>query len=178
MPTSVTDLLCSGETSFTLIELSPGASYRAGADPDGRLLILEGESRGAYTTVPEVVTASALLIRGPRLGDPVDDVLGPEGWASSGPGQWFRLLYRPTGDERIVGVSRFEPGSASAWHPHPTAHRFYFLDGEADDEVLFPEGTRETAHRTRGDFVDYPYPVEHQTVSPTGCVIFFVHEAR
>lgn len=38
---------------------------------------------------------------------------------------------------------------------------------------------REPAHRApaAGDFVDYPFPVEHQTFSRTGCTLLFVHEA-
>ncbi|WP_159031796.1 hypothetical protein [Streptomyces lydicus] len=44
-------------------------------------------------------------------------MFGPEGWRESGPGQWFRLLLdvafdKPL-DERVIGLSPFEPGSSS-----------------------------------------------------------------
>ena len=98
----------------------------------------------------------ALVLTGERLGSPAVDVLSPQGWQESGPGQWFRLLLDVSFDEWLVGISHFEPGSAAPRHTHRTAHRFLFLDGEADDEIVFPDGTRHTAHRRRGDFVDYP----------------------
>ncbi|MBX7553245.1 hypothetical protein ABZX95_21915 [Streptomyces sp. NPDC004232] len=106
--------------------------------------------------------------------------VGSVGGQQSGPGQWFRLLLDVAFDEhfgeQVVGLSCFEPGSFSPRHPHRTAHRFLFLDGEADDELVFPDGARHTAHRAKGDFFDYPHPVEHQTFSGTGCTILFVHE--
>ncbi|MFI5780696.1 hypothetical protein [Nocardia sp. NPDC051570] len=118
----------------------------------------------------------ALLLSGARLGAPQDSVFSPDIWAESSPGQWFRLLlevtFDETFDERIVGLSYFDPGSFSPRH----AHRFLFLDGEADDEMVFPDGARHTAHRVRGDFVDYPYPLEHQSFSRAGCLILFAHE--
>ncbi|MDC7341035.1 hypothetical protein [Streptomyces lydicus] len=59
----------------------------------------------------------ARVLTGERLGTPADDVFGPEGWRESGPGQWFRLLLdvafdKPL-DERVIGLSPFEPGSSS-----------------------------------------------------------------
>ncbi len=107
-------------------------------------------------------------------------MFSPEGWTGAGAGLWFRPLFFPAAgmsfDERVVGITYFEPGAVAARHAHRTAHRFLFLDGEADDEVLYPDGTRETTRRRRGDFVDYPYPVEHQTFSRDGCLILFLHE--
>ncbi len=41
---------------------------------------------------------------------------------------------------------------------------------------MFPDGARHTVHRAKGDFVDYPRPVEHQTFSRTGRTILFLHE--
>ena len=73
-----------------------------------------------------------------------------------------------------VATREPEPGSAAPRH----AHRFLFLDGEADDELVFPAAPRRTARRVRGDFVDYPYPIEHQTFGRTGCTILFLHEPR
>lgn len=184
--------------SFMLLRLGQDAEYEVPGDADGRILVLEGElsisaggerarlhRSGAYCALPAGVVSSpgrclALVLTGERLGVPADDMFGPDGWRESGPGQWFRLLldvtYDGSFDERLVGLSYFEPGSAAPRHPHQTAHRFLFLDGEADDELVFPDGTRQTAHRRRGDFVDYPYPIEHQSFSRTGCMILFLHE--
>ncbi|HEY4456653.1 MAG TPA: hypothetical protein VGN81_20245 [Pseudonocardiaceae bacterium] len=183
------ELLRSGDDSFTLPRLGRGAELEL---PGDRVLVLEGELGiggvvhrvGAYRAVEGVLSSPsmclALVLSGKRLGAPADDVFSPEGWVESGPGQWFRLLldvaFDENFDERLVGLSYFEPGSTAPRHPHPTAHRFLFLDGEADDEWVLPDGTRQTAHRSRGDFVDYPYPVEHQTFSRTGCMILFLHE--
>ena len=186
------DLLRSDGDSFTLISLGRDVTFELSATPDDRILVLDGEvgiggtmhHRGAYCA-PEGVLHSptrclALVLTGQRLGAPAVDVLSPEGWQASGPGLWVRLLldvaFDESFDERVVGISYFEPGSTAPRHPHPTAHRFLFLDGEADDEIVFPDGTRQTAHRRRGDFVDYPYPIEHQTFSRTGCTILFLHE--
>ncbi|WP_033288787.1 cupin domain-containing protein [Amycolatopsis jejuensis] len=180
------ELLESPGDSFSLVRMKPGARL---STPDGdRFLLLEGtvdkHRTGAYFAPDGALSSSdgclALSIRGDRLGAPADDVFGPAGWQQSGPGQWFRLLldvaFDETFDERVVGLAWFEPGSFAARHPHPTAHRFLFLDGEADDELVFPDGTRTTARRGRGDFVDYPSPIEHQTFSRTGCLILFLHE--
>ncbi|MCC2274552.1 cupin domain-containing protein [Streptomyces sp. ET3-23] len=190
--------------SFSLLRLAAGGEFTRPGCGDDRVLVLDGKlsiaggatglvsehRTGAYAALPgdgevgAVVSSTsgstALVLAGKRLGTPADDVFGPEGWLESGPGQWFRLLldvaFDETFDERVVGLSHFEPGSFSPRHPHRTAHRFLFLDGEADDELVFPDGTRHTAHRARGDFVDYPYPIEHQTFSRTGCTILFLHE--
>jgi hypothetical protein len=78
--------------------------------------------------------------------------------------------------ERVVGFAHIDAGSSVAPHPHATAHIFLFLEGEADDEIVFPDGRRDVALRRRGDFVVYPFPVEHHLFSRTGCSIFFVHE--
>ncbi|MGW1287474.1 hypothetical protein ACWDBD_30300 [Streptomyces sp. NPDC001118] len=188
--------------SFSLLRLAAGGGLALAASADHRILVLDGRlsiaaggtgpardhRTGAYAVLPgegdAVVSSSdgalALVLAGKRLGAPADDVFSPQGWLESGPGQWYRLLldvaFDETFDERVVGLSYFEPGSSSPRHPHRTAHRFLFLDGEADDELVFPDGTRHTAHRARGDFVDYPYPIEHQTFSRTGCTILFLHE--
>ncbi|MFD2470230.1 cupin domain-containing protein [Amycolatopsis silviterrae] len=179
------DLLRSPGDSFTLVRLAAGAVL---PEPGDRLLVLEGaiahHRAGAYVAPDGALSSTdgclALSISGERLGDPADDVFSPAGWRNSSPGQWYRLLldaaFDETFDERLVGLSYFEPGSFSPRHPHPTAHRFLFLDGEADDEVVFPDGTRTTARRARGDFVDYPVQVEHQTFSRSGCLILFLHE--
>lgn len=194
-------LLTSDGDSLALLRLGRDATHELSGTPDDRILVLDGalalaapedapqEHRtGAYRTFPAtgkaILTSStgalALLLTGTRLGDPADDVFSPEDWRPSGPGQWLRLLlpiaFDKNYDERVVGLSYFEPGSATPRHPHPTAHRFLFLDGEADDELVFPDGTRRTAHRAKGDFVDYPYPIEHQTFSRTGCTVLFLHE--
>ncbi|GAA4532926.1 cupin domain-containing protein [Amycolatopsis samaneae] len=177
--------------SFSLLRFGPGAEFAVPGSPDDRILVLDGELSiggvGAYRALPGDGTllagsggALALVLKGERLGAPAADVFGPDGWRESSPGVWFRLLLDVTFDEnfdeRVVGLSHFEPGATAPRHPHPTAHRFLFLDGEADDELVFPDGTRQTAHRVKGDFVDYPYPVEHQTFSRTGCTILFLHE--
>jgi hypothetical protein len=188
--------------SFSLLRLAAGAEFSRAGSGEARLLVLEGrlsaaadaagprtEHRiGAYAILPDhghaVVSSTdgalALVLTGVRLGAPVDDVFSPQGWREAGPGQWYRLLldvsFGADFDERVVGLSRFEPGSSAPLHPHRTSHRFLFLDGEADDELVFPDGTRHTAHRAKGDFVDYPYPIEHQTFSRTGCTILFLHE--
>lgn len=186
------ELLRSGGDSFTLLRLGRGAEFELPGTAADRILVLEGElgiggvvhRAGAYRAHDGVLsspgTCLALALGGERLGAPADDVFSPQGWLESGPGQWFRLLLDVTFDqdfdERMVGLSYFEPGSAAPRHPHRTAHRFLFLDGEADDELVLPDGTRQTAHRRRGDFVDYPHSVEHQTFSRTGCMILFLHE--
>lgn len=189
--------------SFTLLRINHGARFELSGCADDRILVLDGELvittgnereqarrhlGGAYCGLPVGGTAVvsspnrclALMLTGERLGNPADDVFGPDGWQESSPGQWFKLLldvkFDENFDERVVGISHFEPGSAAPRHPHRTAHRFLFIEGEADDELVFPDGTRQTAHRTRGDFVDYPYPVEHQSFSRTGCTILFLHE--
>jgi hypothetical protein len=189
--------------SFTLLRLGHSAELEPPGSAEDRILVLDGEltfptgregelarvrRTGAYCALPPAGTSVlsspssclALLLTGQRLGTPADDVFSPDGWRQSSPGQWFRLLLDVTFDtdfdERVLGLSYFEPGSAAPRHPHHTAHRFLFLDGEAHDEVVFPDGTRQTAHRRRGDFVDYPYPIQHQTQSITGCTILFVHE--
>ncbi|MFD9818845.1 hypothetical protein [Streptomyces violascens] len=188
--------------SFSLLRLAAGGTCTRKGATDDRLLVRDGRlsltadgpgpardhRTGAYAALPvngDTVISStdgalALVLTGKRLGDPADDVFGPDAWAQSGPGQWFRLLLDVTFDEdfdeRIVGLSHFEPGSFSPRHPHRTAHRLLFLDGEADDELVFPDGMRHTAHRARGDFINYPHPVEHQTFSRTGCTILFLHE--
>ncbi|MFE3178827.1 cupin domain-containing protein [Amycolatopsis sp. NPDC059090] len=179
------DLLQSRGDSFTLVRLGAGAAL---PDPGDRVLVLEGtlahHRAGAYLAADGALSSPdgclALSISGERLGEPAEDVFGPSGWQKSSPGLWFRLLldvaFDETFDERVVGLSYFEPGSFSARHPHPTAHRFLFLDGEADDELVFPDGSRVTARRARGDFVDYPAQVEHQTFSRGGCLILFLHE--
>lgn len=186
------ELLRSPGDSFSLLRLAAGATANTGS-PDGRILVLEGDlsaagtrhGRGAYLAVPDGpvtsdVGALAVVLDGERLGDPQDDVFDPSGWVESGPGLWIRLLLAVTldegFDERVVGLAHFEPGSFSSRHPHPTAHRFLFLDGEADDEVVLPDGARLTASRGKGDFVDYPHPAEHQTFSRTGCTILLAHE--
>ncbi|MCQ4045082.1 cupin domain-containing protein [Streptantibioticus rubrisoli] len=187
--------------SFSLLRLAAGGECALTGSAEDRILVLDGRlsiaadgtgraadhRSGAYAALPgdrNVVSSAdgalALVLTGRRLGAPADDVFSPQGWQESGPGQWFRLLLDVTFDEnfdeRVVGLSYFEPGSSSPRHPHHTAHRFLFLDGEADDELVFPDGTRRTAHRSKGDFVDYPHPIEHQTFSGTGCTILFLHE--
>lgn len=193
--------LLSSETgdSFALVRLDRGAETEIPEPAEVRILVLEGEitvsddgrhGAGAYVALPDgpghvaahEQPALLLVLRGSRLGTPTADVFSPEGWTQSSPGQWFRLLlevaFDEDFDERVVGLSYFEPGSSAPRHPHHTAHRFLFLDGEADDEMVLPDGTRHTARRVKGDFVDYPCPIEHQTFSRTGCTILFVHEPR
>ncbi|MEU7168291.1 hypothetical protein AB0A70_27215, partial [Streptomyces morookaense] len=115
-----------------------------------------------------------------RRADPADHHfkvgITPTRPAARSRNQTYRLLLDVAFDERVVGLSYFGPGSSSPRHPHRTAHRCLFLDGEADDELVFPDGSRHTAHRAKGDFVDYPHPVEHQTFSRTGSTIVFLHE--
>ncbi|QWF84270.1 hypothetical protein [Amycolatopsis sp. CA-230715] len=186
------ELLRSEGDSFTLLRLGRDAEFGLSGTEDDRILVLDGEigidgvvhGAGAYCARRGVVSSPskclALVLSGERLGAPADDVFSPDGWRESGPGQWFRLLLDVTFDEhfdeRLVGLSYFEPGAAAPRHPHRTAHRFLFLDGEADDELVLPDGTRQVAHRRRGDFVDYPYPIEHQLFSRTGCMNLFLHE--
>ncbi|GAA5158650.1 cupin domain-containing protein [Amycolatopsis dongchuanensis] len=186
------ELLRSDGDSFTLLRLGRGAGWELTGGADDRILVLEGDlddgerrGRGAYRPASGVKVSSeggclALVLSGTRLGAPADDVFSPEGWQESSTGVWFRLLLDVTFDEgfdeRVVGLSYFEPGSTAPRHPHRTAHRFLFLDGEADDELVFPDGTRQVFQRRRGDFVDYPHPVEHQSFSRTGCLILFLHE--
>lgn len=189
--------------SFTLLQLGHGIRFELSGSADDRILVLEGElvvstgdereqarlhRSGAYCGLPVGGTAVvsspdrclALILTGERLGDPVDNVFDPDGWHESSPGQWSKLLLDvkldENFDERVVGLAHFEPGAAAPRHPHQTAHRFLFLDGEADDELVLPDGTRQTAYRVRGDFVDYPYPIEHQSFSKAGCTILFLHE--
>ncbi|MFE0359821.1 hypothetical protein [Streptomyces griseoaurantiacus] len=189
--------------SFALLRLPAGGASRLAGSAEDRILVLDGalsfpeadgeeprlRRKGAYAALPpaggaDVTSAEgalALVLSGSRLGAPAEDVFGPRGWQSTGPGQWSRLLLDVVPDEnfdeRVLGLSHFEPGSFAPRHPHRTAHRFLFLDGEADDEWVLPDGSRHTARRAAGDFVDYPFPVEHQTFSRTGCTLLFVHEA-
>lgn len=189
-----------GGDAFSLLRLAPGGTATVPISDLDRVLVLAGpvevpgsgrHHRGDYLApTPASVDlhapdGEAVLLRltGPDLGDPVRDVFGPAGWFAASPGLWAKLLLpMPAApdefDERLVGLSYLEPGAASDRHPHPTAHRFLFLDGEADDEVVFPDGRRDLVTRRAGDFVDYPTGVEHRTHSRTGCLILFVHEAR
>jgi hypothetical protein len=197
------ELLNSGEgDAFSLLRLAAGGTSRPAGSADDRILVLDGAlsfadgdgpggrtlHKGAYaalpatggTTVTSAGGALALVLSGRRLGPPAEDVFGPQGWQRTGPGQWSRLLLDvvldESFDERVVGLAHFEAGSFAPRHPHRTAHRFLFLDGEADDEWVLPDGSRHTARRAAGDFVDYPFPIEHQTFSRTGCTILFLHE--
>jgi hypothetical protein len=124
--------------------------------------------------------ALALLVSGPALGKETKVLGSPRDWLRTGAGLFSVLLSDfPVEDdlaERVAGFAHIEAGSSVAAHPHATAHIFLFLHGEADDEIVFPDGRREVALRRRGDFVIYPFPVEHSLFSRTGCSIFFVHE--
>ena len=42
--------------------------------------------------------------------------------------------------------------------------------------TVMPDGRREVITRRPGDFVVYPFPIEHELSTPTGCTILFVHE--
>jgi quercetin dioxygenase-like cupin family protein len=186
---------------FVLVQVAAGVAWSAPAGIADRLLVLEGEAllskdgageptvarRGAYLDVSssalELSTTSGvliLLISGEHLGGPVDDIWSPGGWLDVGRGMSVRPLLMEQLDgsfeERVAGVFRLAPGGGVDFHAHPTTHLFLFLDGEADDEVVHPDGTRDIATRRRGDFVEYPYPVDHRSSSRVGCTILFIHE--
>ncbi|GAA1990841.1 cupin domain-containing protein [Kitasatospora viridis] len=178
--------------SFTLLRFAPRVGISPTADGERRVLVLDGElelgdrrpRKGTYAALTPDHTALragaagalALVLAGRRLGGPAEDVLAPDHWQPNGPGQWYRPLHHADSDARVVGLSWFEPGSSTPRHPHHCAHRTLVLDGEAEDELFLPDGTRQLARHGRGDFIDYPYPIEHRTVSRTGCTVLFVHQ--
>jgi hypothetical protein len=124
--------------------------------------------------------ALVLLVAGPALGTDTKVLGRPGDWLRTGAGLCSVLLsdlpIKEGLAERVAGFAHIEAGSSVAPHPHATAHIFLFLEGETDDEIVFPDGRRDVALRRRGDFVVYPFPVEHSLFSRTGCSIFFVHE--
>jgi hypothetical protein len=182
-----------------LCYLEPGAVHASDSERPTNLLVLAGSIAIGVSPIAEAVLtgtyapvgsqairarpdgpALALLVSGPGLGTETKVLGSPRDWLRTGAG----LLSVPLSDfpvegdlvERIAGFAHIEAGSSVAPHPHPTAHIFLFLEGEADDEFVFPDGRREVALRRRGDFVVYPFPVEHRLFSRIGCSIFFVHE--
>jgi hypothetical protein len=182
-----------------LCYLDPGAGHASNSERPTNLLVLAGTIAmgdgpvaemvltGTYTPVGSQAIragpdgpALALLVSGPALGTETRVLGSPRAWLRTGPGLLSVLLsdWPVEGDlaERIAGFAHIEAGSSVAPHPHATAHIFLFLEGEADDEIVFPDGRREVALRRRGDFVVYPFPVEHGLFSRSGCSIFFVHE--
>jgi hypothetical protein len=184
---------------IVLCYLEPGAGHASDSDRPTNLLVLAGAvaigaglvaqtvQTGTYTPVgSQAIRARAdgpalgLLLSGPGLGTEPRILGSPRHWLRTGAGMLSMLLsdFPVEGDlaERVAGFAHIEVGSSVAPHPHQTAHIFLFLEGEADDEIIFPDGHRDIAHRRRGDFVVYPFPVQHQLFSPTGCSIFFVHE--
>jgi hypothetical protein len=186
---------------FALIQLEAGVAWNLPAGSADRLLVLDGDAqisengteheptlarRGAYVDVSSALRLSTtsgalmLLISGEHLGSAVPNIWSPGGWREVGRGMWVRPLLTEVLDgdfeERVAGVVHIEPGGAVDLHHHRTAHLFLFLDGEADDEVIHLDGTREVFSRRCGDFVEYPYPVDHRSFSRTGCTILFVHE--
>lgn len=193
----------SGGDGFVLIRLAPGAETVLEVSDLDRFLVVSGSVEfhgeeepvagrsgdylapaGSSVTVRATEQAAVVLrLTGPRLGGSSSDAYGPDGWFPAGPGVWAKLFVPlpadlSTFDERIAGLTWFEPGAVSDRHPHPTAHRFLFLAGHAHDEMIFPDGRRETIDRWAGDFVDYPTGIDHRTHTPGGCTLLFVHEAR
>ena len=185
--------------SYSLLRLDAGSSFDLTGKAVDRILVLEGEAhveraagaeggkasrRGAYLDVFQPVSSVPgclmLLIGGPQLGDPAEDVFSPAGWSSFAPGVWSRSLTAGplVGDmaERVIGIAYIEPGGTAALHEHITTHIHLYLDGEADDEMVYPDGTREVVLRGKGDFVEHDYPIRHRTFSRPGCMIFFDHE--
>lgn len=182
---------------FALWRAGPGATMSTSSDDGIHVLVLRGSldvtgdatlgvrRRGDWFPASGASMRSEggsllLTVTGPGLGAGTHDAFGPAGWFTTGPGQWARLLVDLPVDgalgERVAGLSWMERGSASPRHPHRTRHRFLFLEGAAEDEVVHPDGRRETARRGPGDFVDYPAGVEHQSFTRDGCLILFVHD--
>jgi hypothetical protein len=182
-----------------LCYLEPGAGHAHDSECPTNLLVLAGSitiedgaaarpvHTGTYTPVGSQAIraghdgpALGLLVSGPALGSETKVLGSPRDWMGTGAGLLSMLLsdMPVEGDlaERVAGFAHIDAGSSVAPHPHATAHIFLFLEGEADDEIVFPDGRREVALRRRGDFVVYPFPVEHHLFSRTGCSIFFVHE--
>jgi hypothetical protein len=182
-----------------LCYLEPGVVHRTNSERPTNLLVLRGsltignsptsrlahshtytplgsESMGAAQESP----ALAILVSGPGLGTETKSLRSPRDWIRAGPGLLSIPLcdIHPEGDlaERVVGFAHLEPGGSVPSHPHATTHIFVYLEGEADDEILFPDGRREVAQRHPGDFVTYPFPVQHRLFSRNGCSIFFLHE--
>jgi hypothetical protein len=182
-----------------LCYLESGASHASDSERPTNLLVIAGSvaigdgaaartlQPGTYAPVGSQTLraghdgpAIGLLISGPGLGSNIKALGGPRDWMPAGAG----LLSVPLCDahsegdlaERVAGFAHIEAGSSVGAHPHATAHIFLFLEGEADDEIVFPQGRRDVARRRRGDFVVYPFPVEHRLFSRSGCSIFFVHE--
>jgi hypothetical protein len=182
-----------------LCYLEPGAVHASDSERPTNLLVLAGTvavgdspiaeplHTGTYTPVGSQAIragqdgpALGLLVSGPALGSETKVLGSPRDWMGTGAGLLSMLLsgMPVEGDlaERIAGFAHIDVGSSVAPHPHATAHIFLFLEGEADDEIVFPDGRREVALRRRGDFILYPFPVEHRLFSRTGCSIFFLHE--
>ncbi len=188
-----------GGDGVVLFYLEPAAAHSSDSERPTNLLVLAGSVTiedganaptlwaGTYAPVGshtfragQQAPAVGLLISGPGLGSDIKVLGNPRDWMRAGPG----LLSLPLCDaqlegdlaERVAGFAHVEAGSSVGSHPHATAHIFLFLEGEADDEIVHPDGRRDVAQRRRGDFVVYPFPVEHCLFSRSGCSIFFVHE--
>ncbi len=109
----------------------------------------------------------------------IPNLFAPERWAKAGSsGIWSQTISGNPREGRYVALAYFEPGASAGMHHHATAHMFLFLDGEADDVIVYPDGRREVCVRRKGDFVEYDYPVEHFTYSRHGCLILFEHDAK
>jgi hypothetical protein len=182
-----------------LCRIEPGAEYAHQRARPTNVLVIDGEvtiGSGAGSTAAPAGTytplggrtitgadrgpALVLVLSGPALGIETKSLADPDGWLGVAPGIQFLPLGEATTApelaERVVAAVRLAPGGHAPRHEHATVHRFVFLEGEVDDCVIHPDGTRELTRRYRGDLVAYPFPVEHELSSPTGCEIFFVHE--
>jgi hypothetical protein len=188
-----------GGDGVVLFYLEPGGAHKSNSERPTNLLLLAGSvaiedgplSRLVHSCTYAPVgqesirttqdaPALGVLISGPALGNETRSFASPRYWVRLGPGLLSVPLCETQTEgelaERVVGFVHVESGGSVPSHPHATAHIFVYIDGEADDEIVFPDGHLETAQRRKGDFVVYPFPVEHRLFSPTGCSFFCFHE--
>lgn len=181
-----------------LCRLAPGAEYEHPSARPSCVLVLEGAldigrdagarvaTAGTYTPLDSPVLRAAddaallLVLSGRALGRETRNLRGSSEWRPAGEGMVALPLGEKTTEaelaERTVAAVRVEPAARVPRHHHPTAHLFLYLDGDVDDKIVFPDGRHDHVVRHPGDFVVYPFPVEHELSSRTGCTIFFVHE--